>query len=158
MAKPKVGSVNKVSPRIPEDPNSVANFIREATNYIAFIEDAHLTKLVYDKDCMKDKIATLEAGIQMRRDQYVGSSLDQVPKEHKKTATMTNQYIDYNVYKEETTSTVLEIRQLKRELADLRNKITAWNAAKDQYDRAIHSSTVILAWAKASLKLGGSNF
>ena len=161
MPKPMVieeGMIRKVLPVIPETPDEIATYIREATNYVAYIEDKWLTKLVYEKDTLKDQISAIQAGIEIRRNEYIGKNFEEIPKELRKTATSIAQYVDYNVNRDATLKANEQLRGLKRQLSETRNKITAWKTAKEQYERSIQSSTMVLAWAKASLKLGGSNY
>jgi len=161
MPKPMVieeNMVRKVLPIIPETPDEIAAYIREATNYVAYIEDRWLTRLVFDKDTLKDKISAIQAGVEIRRNKYIGANFDEIPKELRKTATSIAQFVDYNVNRDETLQANENLRDYKRQLSDIRNKITAWKTAKEQYERSIQSSTMVLAWAKASLKLGGSNY
>ena len=161
MPKPMVikeDMVKKVLPLIPGTPEEIANYIREATNYVAYIEDRWLTRFVFEKDTLKDKISAIEAGIEIRRNIYIGGRLQEIPKEFTKTATAVTQYVDYGIYKDETLVANQELVILKKQLSEVRNKITAWRTAKEQYERSIQSSTMVLAWAKASLKLGGANY
>jgi len=156
MTRPMVGEVEQISAKIPQSPNDIADFIRKAANYITFIEDSKLVKLVHEKDGLKTSISAIESAMSMRRDEHIGNHMEEIPKDFRKSATATNQYVDYNVFGSETKQANIELITMKKELSLTRSKITAWSTIKEQYERAIQASTMVLAWEKAQLKLGGS--
>ena len=152
MSRPTtdVKSINAV---LPDNPEDMAWYLRDAHNYITYIENAHLGKLVLERDDISAKIDLIESAVKLRRDSFLGSKLLDIPKEYLKTVGLTTQYVDYTIYPEETGRANESLSELKSRLSDVESKIVAWRLVKEQYERAISTGTVILAWTKATLRL-----
>lgn len=146
--------VKKVDAIVPDTPDQIAWFLRDANNYIAYIEDNHLGKFILQRDSLKTRLDTIEAAVKIRREEYLGKNLSGIPKEYQKTVALLTQYVDHQIFPEETKEANEVLIELRAELAGVQSKITAWQLKKEQYERAISTGTMILAWAKASLKLG----
>lgn len=157
MAQPKVSNVKKVEALVPDTPDAIAWYLRDANNYIAYVEDQFLGPLILERDDLKGKLDAIEAGMKLRREEYLGRNLADVPKEYQKTVALLTQYVDYKIYPEETAEANEALIGLRQDLAGVQSKITAWQLKKEQYERSISTGTMILAWAKASLRLGVHN-
>ena len=148
-------NVKKIEAVIPNTPDEIAGFLRDANNYIAYIEDQFLGKLLLQRDELKSKLDIIEAAVKLRREEYLGKHLEEIPKSYQKTVALLTQYVDYQQYPEETKGDNTVLIELRAKLSAVASRITAWQLKKEQYERAISTGTMILAWAKASLKLGG---
>ena len=84
MSQPSVQNVKKVEAVVPDSPDAIAWYLRDANNYIAYIEDQFLGRLILERDELKGKLDAIEAAMKIRREEYLGKHLQDIPKEYQK--------------------------------------------------------------------------
>jgi len=143
--------VKEISPILPETPDEISEFLIKAANYMAYFEENYLLPLKEELSAIKAQKKFIKTDAELRRNRFLATDFDKIPKEYLKSVSLMHTYIDYNVYVTETSDDRKELEELEVKEVSLLASISKCELILSQYERAIKTGTMKLSYEKAHM-------